>query len=163
MNDEQIRRLLVAAMAYDNRKMPGEANVMAWSEAARRGRWTFESALDAIHAHYAEDTTFVMPGHVTARIRKQRQTLPPVERRAIEAPPAQPETIRSIVASVAKALGWKRSAPETDAPSLPVECPYCHSRPGMPCVRQLGHGIRRGQFVPLENLHQSRLDLMKEL
>lgn len=162
MNDEQIRRLLVAAMAYDNRKTPGEANVLAWSEAARRGRWSFEAALDAIHAHYAEDTAFVMPGHITARIRKARQLQPAVQRLEIEAPPAQPETIRSIVASVAKALGWKKPEPE-QGESLPVQCPYCHSLPGKPCVRVIGRGYRRGQHVPIQNPHQSRVDLAKEL
>lgn len=159
MNDEQIRRLLVAAMAYDNRKMPGEANVLAWSEAARRGRWSFEAALDAIHAHYAESTDFLMPGHVTARIRKARQLPVAVERRMLEAPPAQPETIRSIISTLSKMLGWQK-APAA-AESLPVQCPYCHSLPGKPCVRVIGHGHRRGQHVPIQNPHQSRVDLVK--
>lgn len=162
MNDEQIRRLLVAAMAYDNRKMPGEANVLAWSEAARRGRWSFEAALDAIHAHYAEDTAFLMPGHITARIRKARQLPAAVERRMLEAPPAQPETIRSIIGTLSKMLGWQKPAAVT-AESLPVQCPYCHSLPGKPCVRIIGHGHRRGQHVPIQNPHQSRVDLVKEL
>src|SRR6266536_2252130 len=55
-------------MAYDNRR-PGDANIAAWMEAAHRGRWTFDAALDAIHAHYAENTDPLMPGHITTRIR----------------------------------------------------------------------------------------------
>lgn len=161
MTEDEVRKLLVVAMSYDNRKTPGQANVMAWCEAAGRGRWSFASALDAIHAHYAEDTAFLMPGHVTARIRKARQLQPPVERLAIEAPPAEPERIRSIVGSLAKMLGWQRS--ESTGESLPVQCPYCHSLPGKPCVRVIGHGRRRGQFLPIQNSHQSRVDLMKEL
>jgi hypothetical protein len=73
---DDIRRLLAAAMAYDNRK-PGAANVAAWTEAAHRAGWTFDAALEAIHAHYAESTQFVMPGHITERIRlANRQPAP---------------------------------------------------------------------------------------
>lgn len=162
MTEDQVRKLLVVAMSYDNRKMPGEANVMAWCEAARRGRWTFESALDAIHSHYAEDTAFLMPGHITARVRKARQLQPPVERLAIEAPPAEPERIRSIMGGLAKMLGWQKPEPQ-EGESLPVQCPYCHSLPGKPCVRVIGRGYRRGQHVNLSNPHRSRVDLVKEL
>jgi hypothetical protein len=38
LSEEQIKHLLVTAMAYDNRK-PGEAQISAWGEAAYRGRW----------------------------------------------------------------------------------------------------------------------------
>jgi hypothetical protein len=162
VTEDEVRKLLVVAMSYDNRKMPGQANVMAWCEAATRGRWTFTSALDAVHAHYSEDTAFLMPGHVTARIRKARALQPAVQRLAIEAPPAEPERIRSIIGGLAKMLGWQKAAPST-AESLPVQCPHCHSLPGKPCVRVIGRGHRRGQHVPIQNPHQSRVDLVKEL
>lgn len=162
MNEDQVKALLVLAMSYDNRKMPGQANVVAWVEASERGRWTFESAREAILAHYAEETAFIMPGHITARVRKQRQTLPSVQRLAIESSPAEPERIRSIMSGLAKMLGWQKPA-TTTAETFPVQCPYCHSLPGKPCVRMIGHGHRRGQFIPLQNTHQSRVDLMKEL
>lgn len=162
MTEDEVRRLLVAAMAYDNRKTPGQANVMAWCEAADRGKWTFESALEAVHGHYAEATDFLMPGHITARVRKARQLPAAMERRMIEAPPAEPERIRSIVSALSKMLGWQKPA-VTAAESLPVQCPYCHSLPGKPCVRIIGHGHRRGQYIPIQNPHQSRVDLMKEL
>jgi hypothetical protein len=63
-------------MAYDNRK-PGEANIAAWTEAAARGRWSFEAALEAIHTHYVTSTDFLMPAHITMALRaKARQPTP---------------------------------------------------------------------------------------
>ncbi|MGW4525148.1 hypothetical protein [Amycolatopsis sp. NPDC004378] len=67
LTDDQIRALLAVAMGYDNRR-PGELNVAAWREAATRGRWTFDAAVDAIHDHYARNTDFLMPGHITTKI-----------------------------------------------------------------------------------------------
>lgn len=162
MTEDEVRRLLVAVMAYDNRKTPGQANVMAWCEAANRGKWTFEAALEAVHGHYAEATDFLMPGHITARVRKARQLPAAMQRQAIEAAPAEPERIRSIMSGLAKMLGWQKPEPVAGE-SLPVQCPYCHSLPGKPCVRVINIGRRRGQFIPLSNPHQSRVDLMKEL
>lgn len=98
MNEQQIRALLAAAMAYDNRR-PGDANVLAWTEASNRARWTFDEALEALHAHYAENTQFLMPGHITERIRITRrqnldlyQALPPA---APATKDARTEAIRS--------------------------------------------------------------------
>lgn len=68
MTEPEVRRLLAAAMAYDNRK-PGEANIAAWTEAANRGRWTFDDALEAVHEHYARSSVFLMPAHITKAIR----------------------------------------------------------------------------------------------
>ncbi len=68
MEQNQIIDLLKAASAYDNRK-PDPASVLAWSEAARRGGWTFDRALDAIHHHYASSPDRIMPGHITAHMR----------------------------------------------------------------------------------------------
>jgi hypothetical protein len=166
LTDAEVRQLLVAAMSYDNRKPPGQANVAAWSDSAELAKWTFDEALRALKAHYTEDSAFLMPGHITARIRKERQDRralpPPMQRLAIEAPPAEPERIRSIIGGLAKMLGWQKPA-ATAAETLPVQCPYCHSLPGKPCVRIIGHGHRRGQYIPIQNPHQSRVDLMKEL
>jgi hypothetical protein len=98
VNEAEVRAILAAAMAYDNRR-PGEANIAAWTEAAARGRWTFESALEAVHSHYATSTEFLMPGHITAKVRAtQRQpepfaALPP-------ATPASEETRRRLTALI---------------------------------------------------------------
>ena len=89
LTEQQVRSLLATAMAYDNRK-PGEANIAAWLEAANRGRWTFEAALEAIHAHYVASTDFLMPAHITAALRaKSRQPTPFAELEASQ--PASPE------------------------------------------------------------------------
>lgn len=85
MNENHIKQLLAVAMAYDNRR-PGEANIAAWLEASIRGRWTFDAALDAIHTHYAENTDFLMPGHITTRIRAAYRQPP----RLVALPAAEP-------------------------------------------------------------------------
>jgi hypothetical protein len=99
LTELEVRRLLAAAMAYDNRK-PGESTVLAWSEAARRERWTFDAALDAVHAHYAESTAYLMPGHITQRIRLARPSVPAYTPPALEAPPAAAETRESVMAEI---------------------------------------------------------------
>lgn len=68
MEHNQIVDLLKAASAYDHRK-PDQASVLAWGESARRGHWSFERALDAIHHHYAHSPDRIMPGHITAHMR----------------------------------------------------------------------------------------------
>lgn len=98
MTPDQVAALLVVAMAYDNRK-PGDATVAAWTEAALRGRWTFETAVEAIHAHYATSTDFLMPGHITARIR-QRYRQPAAFLALPPASPASQETRERVQAMV---------------------------------------------------------------
>lgn len=88
MTESEVRALLAAAMAYDNRK-PGAANVAAWTEAARRGRWTFDVALEAIHEHYTRSPDFIMPGHITAAVRARMQ-LPAPAREVARLEAAQP-------------------------------------------------------------------------
>jgi hypothetical protein len=77
LTEPQVRKLLAVAMAYDNRK-PGDMNVMAWTEAANRGRWSFDAALEAIHQHYATNTAFLMPGHITTIVRSSMRQPSPV-------------------------------------------------------------------------------------
>lgn len=79
LTDTQIKTVLAAAMAYDNRKLPGEANRAAWGEAARRANWTLAGAIEAVHQHYATSTDFVMPGHITALIRAERRQPAPFQ------------------------------------------------------------------------------------
>lgn len=85
MTELEIKHLLAAVMAYDNRK-PGQAAVLAWTEAATRARWTFAEALEAVHQHYAESTEFLMPAHITRIVRNGRRA--DAERLAL--PPANP-------------------------------------------------------------------------
>jgi hypothetical protein len=94
MDDAEVRALLAVATCYDNRRA-GEAAVSAWTEAARRGRWTFDAAVEAIHEHYATSTEFLMPGHITAAIRARMRQPAPVGHVMAEleaAAPASEET-----------------------------------------------------------------------
>lgn len=166
MTEAEIKRLLAAAMAYDNRK-PGQAAVLAWQEAARRREWTFEEALDAIHEHYASSTAFLMPAHVTegidaSRRQRRRQKLEEIgEHRRAELEPAaappQPERVRAIVDSVADRLGWQRK-PKPHQQALLVDCPHCQAVAGRPCARQITRGHRRGEYLALDTPHPSRRD-----
>lgn len=160
--ESEIRQLLAIAMAYDHRK-PGDSQVMAWHEAARRARWTFDEAREAILNHFATSTEYLMPGHVTTAIRERRSQPPP--RAALPAAPlnpANPDRIREIIRDLAARLGWttRRASPQ-EAAALEFACPYCHAAPGRRCSRQLGRGHRRGQFVEITNPHPSRVDLTR--
>lgn len=104
-----MKLLLVSAMAYDNRR-PGRANTEAWLEASERGRWTFQEALDAVHAHYAESTEFLMPGHITARLRSARQRQAPARGLLPPAAPASPET-RSAAMDAIRRFGARWGIP----------------------------------------------------
>lgn len=111
MDEDQVKQLLAAAMAYDNRR-PGDAAVHAWLEAAHRGRWTFPAALDAIHAHYAEHTDFLMPGHITAHIRAAYRQ-PPKLVALPAAEPASDETRSRVMAIVGDRFALPRDVQET--------------------------------------------------
>lgn len=112
MNESEVRALLAAAMAYDNRR-PGDANIAAWLEAANRGRWTFNGALEAIHQHYATSTDFLMPGHVTAVFKaKARQPKPFAELEAAQ--PANPEHAERMSALIRETFAMPK--PTDDRP-----------------------------------------------
>ncbi|MFE3105964.1 hypothetical protein [Nocardia tengchongensis] len=68
---DELVSLLQVITAYDNRSADA-GTVAAWAEAARRQRWTFAEAIDAVHEHYSANTTWLMPGHVTQLIRRER-------------------------------------------------------------------------------------------
>ena len=72
MERDDVIRLLQIAHAYDNRNVD-EIMTRAWLEASRRGRWTATLAENAIHEHYARDVAFIMPGHITERLKADRQ------------------------------------------------------------------------------------------
>jgi hypothetical protein len=102
-DDAEVRALLAVATCYDNRRA-GEAAVTAWAEAARRGRWTFDAAVEAIHEHYATSTDFLMPGHITAAIRARMRQPEPARQTIAEleaAAPASEETRRRFAALMA--------------------------------------------------------------
>jgi len=110
LTDDQVRALLAVAMGYDNRR-PGKLNIAAWTEAAARGRWNFDDAVEAIHAHYAESTEFLMPAHITKRIRAGAGQPP----RHVALPPAQPASIEHrnrMIAFLRRNLGANQEQAE---------------------------------------------------
>lgn len=146
-------------MSYDNRK-PSEAHIAAWLEASVRGRWTYPEARDAILDHFAHETEYLTPGHITQRIKAKRSQPPPM--RQLEAPktiPASPERIREIIAALARRLGWTDR--HATHPARAVACGHCGAAPGRPCARQVARGHRRGQWVPIRALHPTRIETLE--
>jgi len=144
-------------MTYDKRK-PGVADVAAWTEAAHRANWTLREARDAVLAHFAYTTDYLMPGHVTARIQAERRQPPPV--RALNSGGEQladPCHIAATLRQLRAELGWPQPSAE-DSQALAVACPHCGAGPQQRCRRPQ----RGGGTTPLKALHPSRLDRSKE-
>jgi hypothetical protein len=137
MREQQVRLLLAAAVAYDNRR-PGDGNIRAWIEAADRGRWNYEEALEALHQHYAESTDFLMPGHITQRLRSARRLPPgPAELRT-EAWDAS----RTITAGGSDPYSGARNSAQLEdihREAMQVDCPQtnCHQRAGWRCINPI--------------------------
>lgn len=128
--------LVSTIIAYDNRE-DSDSVILAWREAGERARWTLPEALDAVHSHFAESTGWIMPGHVTERIRATRRALAARDQAAIEAAPdaASPERFRAIIAAIASKLGMPGDD-ESDAARREVACPWCHVQAGERCVNR---------------------------
>lgn len=114
MTRDEIIDLLSVVTAYDNRN-PSTAMISAWHTAAEVAHWTLGEAYDAVNAHYATSTEFLMPGHVTQRIRAHRPPAAVAEPGgpgAIEATqPASEETRRRVMEQV-RELAARRAMPE---------------------------------------------------
>lgn len=138
LDEPQVRQLLAIVMAYDNRK-PGDATVLAWSEAARRGRWTYAEAAEAIHAHYATETTWLMPGHITQRIKATRPVHTMSESGAGPAPDRLGQRrVAEIVGGGFRDVDedpHPAAAPGQRDRELTVACPHCEAAPGIRCSR----------------------------
>lgn len=159
MNEDEVRALLAVAMGYDNRR-PGDLNVAAWREASERGRWTLGEAVNAAHEHYAVSSDFLMPAHITDRIKAERRHAPlPAERQIEMAPPAEVSRIRQVVQEVADQLGWSQRTTAKSDPELKVRCPHdpCQAGIGRPCGRRVVRkGPHQGEWHPLAGYHPSR-------
>lgn len=164
MNDDDVVNLLTTMATYDGRK-PSEAAILAWTEAATRGRWTFPEALDAVHEHYRHHTDWLMPAHVTQTIRDRRQyAAPRATRPALPAGEHADQTTRAAaMAEIARAIAARRT-PEPALPpgyvedtrraALKVTCPWCHARPTYDCTRPSAGDTHRRRDQP----HPSRVD-----
>lgn len=155
MTQNEVVDLLTAISAYDNRK-PNPASVLAWGKAAELGRWTLTEALQAVHEHFAENPDYLMPAHVTARVKAARQDRAMRdEALALAAAPVDPaaaERIQQVVADVADRLGWDADR-ATAGTALKVRCPHCGAAPGVRCV-----AASTGKALAQSACHPSRAD-----
>jgi hypothetical protein len=69
MNRRQVGELLALAALVDNRAVTDEAGLM-WHRLI--GHLDYELAVEALQAHYAESTEWLLPAHITARVRQSR-------------------------------------------------------------------------------------------
>lgn len=159
MNHNEVVDLLTAISAYDNRK-PNPASVLAWGKASELGRWTLPEALDAVHEHFSENTDYLMPAHVTARVKASRQDRAMRdEALAIEAAPADPVVaakIATVVADIAHTLGWEDSR-KPGGTALKVPCPHCGATVGARCV-----ATSTGKALTQSACHPSRADALAD-
>lgn len=151
MTHDQVVDLLTAISAYDNRK-PNPAAVLAWGKAAELGRWTLPEALDAVHGHFSEDPAYLMPAHVTARVKAARQDRAMREETlAIESGPVHPEVaarVERVVAELAAGMGWDRGS-RKEKFGLQVDCPHCGAKAGQKCTaRSTGQPLREASMHP---------------
>jgi len=152
LTDHQTRQLLAVAMSYDNRK-PSDAAVMAWVEASVRARWTFAEAIDAVHAHYTESTVFVMPGHVTERIRAARQDA--AMREPVNPPdPVGQRRVAELLAGVFPPMPEDRD--DFLGEVMARGCPSCGAKPGQPCTRESPEGQLPIRFPHLPRMRPHR-------
>lgn len=107
---DQVITLLAVVVGYDGRFDASHARILVWAEAARRGRWTYDEAEEAVHQHYLESTDYLMPAHIGQRIRATRQDAA-MRATAAElgaAGPVRPE-VRAAIESTAEAWLMSRS------------------------------------------------------
>ena len=161
MTHDQVVDLLTAISAYDNRK-PNPAAVLAWGKAAELGRWTLPEALEAVHAHFSEDPAYLMPAHVTVRVKAARQDRHMREEAlAIEAGPVHPEVqarIETVIEALEQSMGWDRGS-RKEKFGLSVACPHCGAKAGSKCT-----GRTTGQPLREASMHPARADaLAREL
>lgn len=158
MTTDDVVDLLSAITAYDNRNA-SPANVLAWAKAAELGRWTLPEALDAVHEHFATSTDFLMPAHITARVRATRQDRAlRAEQAALEAAPADPAAaarINQIIGELARNMGWSEDGTDRSGFALRVPCPHCHAAEGTRCVSPT-----TGKALKHAACHPSRADVL---
>lgn len=162
MTHDQVVDLLTAISAYDNRK-PNPAAVLAWGKAAELGRWTLPEALEAVHGHFSEDPAYLMPAHVTVRVKAARQDRHlRDEALALEAGPKDPEVaarVEKVVAELAAGMGWDRDrAGRSEKFGLKVRCPHCDAGAGQKCT-----GRTTGQPLREASMHPARAEALGRL
>ena len=160
MTHDEVVDLLTAVSAYDNRKA-NPASVLAWGKAAELGRWTLQEALQAVHEHFAENPDYLMPAHITARVKASRQDRAlRAEALALEAAPVDPaaaERIQRIVGELAQSMGWSEERRDRKGFALRVACPHCSAPVGARCTSPSS-----GKPLKESACHPSRAELLAE-
>lgn len=102
MNKEEVSKVLMIAMAIDNRLNAADKNlfiakVEGWAMALSDSM-TFEFAREAVGRHYANSTNSIMPADLNALWRVQRDRIKELEKKpvnALEGPKkGMPESVR---------------------------------------------------------------------
>lgn len=135
MTKNEVIDLLSLISAYDKRTA-GQAEIHAFGDAAARGRWSFDEAAEAVKGHYAEETAWLMPAHITKRIKVWRSAPPrPHDLPQIGSKRADPEHIQRVVGWLANWMRADREARPDDhrAVTQTVACPFCGAEPGTRC------------------------------
>jgi len=160
MTPDETKHLLAIAAAFDGRK-PSEASIIAWYDAASRGRWTFNEAQEAIKDYYAKTTTdkpWIMPSHITNWIKRER------EYEAMRYRPTEPEPIDPRVLEAIEQVAETTVIPDEPKPmrnnALSVPCPHCKAQVGQSCTRPRLSG-RPVFMMPHPSRKELALDMNK--
>jgi hypothetical protein len=70
VNEYEVAKLLTIASMIDNRTVAPET-VTEWTRVV--GHIPFEQAREAVEQHFRESTSYLMPAHVTAQVRRVRE------------------------------------------------------------------------------------------
>lgn len=159
MTRDELVSLLSIAAAYDGRTL-GESDVAAWGDAAERGRWTYAQSQDAVKAHYAESTAWLMPGHVTERIRAERSE-PPRSHALPQATPtaANREHTDRCVSWLEDRLAENESSPspEDRHQAYAIPCPQCGAKANRSCWQTTWNGTPLARGKTMSEPHRDRL------
>jgi hypothetical protein len=113
MTRDEIITLLQIIAVNDGREVDNETTVTVWMESARRARWTFEEAKEAVLDHFAHSSEWLKQGHVTERIRaNRRQPAPVSELRAVSGPAPASEEQRARAMAIVRDISEGKRLPE---------------------------------------------------
>lgn len=157
MNTSEILDLLSVVQAYDGRTV-GQSDAHAWRDAAERSRWTYAEAAEAVKAHYAEVVDWIMPAHVTQRIKANR-TQPPRHRELPGDQPASNAHRQRCIEAFAENFQPGGLTSDQRRAAHGIECPYCgadaqracwQTTNGEPISKRMGGGAHRARVRAAE-------------
>lgn len=76
MTKSEVAKLLALIASYDRRTV-GVTDVESWHRVALHAGWTFHEACPAVVAQAANNPAWIVPAHLTERIREARRSAPP--------------------------------------------------------------------------------------